>query len=145
MVYLAFYKAKYGDWKDKLISYWTFGPYSHCELVVNPKTNLCYSCSPREGIVRYKEIDLYNGHWDCISTGQDFTSDFKKLCDNELNKTYDWFGIIFSQILPFNKHRPNQWFCSELCAYLLGLRNPYIYDPNELYRLYYYISNFRRE
>lgn len=140
MTTIIFYKASAGDWKDKLVSAWTFGPYSHCELYF-PETNLCYSCSPRENCVRYKEIDIHSGHWDILEVPINVD---KTSCDNLLGKKYDWEGLIFTQIFPFKIQNPNEWFCSELCAFEFGISKPYRFNPNGLYRKLVYDYNLRK-
>ena len=60
---LAFYKGR-EDLYDRLISWWTRGPYSHVELVISD--NYCMSSSPKDGGIRFKHIDLRPDHWDLV-------------------------------------------------------------------------------
>ena len=55
---IAFYKAKFGNFTDKIVSAFTFSPYSHCEMVFSD--GICASASLRDGGVRFKYINL--GH-----------------------------------------------------------------------------------
>lgn len=132
---LIFYRAKFGNIVDKLTSMWTSGPYSHCELYFEDIDD-CYSASPRENMCRFKKININDGHWEIVDL-DDSKYDQKqiiRLAEDQLGKPYDWIGIIFSQIFPINKQDPNKWFCSEICAYLLGFDNPHKIDPNKLFK-----------
>ena len=60
---LAFYKGR-EDFYDRLISWWTRGPYSHVELVINE--TYCMTSSPKDGGVRMKHIDFHPDHWDFV-------------------------------------------------------------------------------
>ena len=52
--------------------------------------------------------------------------------------SYDWIGMIFSQLLPFHIKRKNKWYCSEWIAYALRIsdiinwRTIKIYDRCDL-------------
>lgn len=137
---ILFYRAEYGTFVDKLIAWWTRGPYSHTELYFE-EDGLCYSCSPREDECRYKKIDISGEHWDYFFLKDEYF-DYEQIrffCDTQLGKRYDWIGIIFSHIIRWNKHCKNKWFCSEICAEILKIENSNRYSPNKLYK--YLIEN----
>jgi len=140
MVAVAFYKHR-GSWLDKLIRLWTFGPYSHTELI-GPDGSL-YSADPRLNKVRVlTNYDVTNGHWDIVYL-DDLDSDKAiKFVTSQLNKEYDWRGIFLSQVLRLKLHSRNKWFCSELCFVALnkaGLGSkgikPHTIHPNALFDL----------
>lgn len=124
---LIFYKAEYGDWTDKLIAWWTKSPYSHVEIVL--KENSCFSASPREDLVRIKNIDIESGHWDAVETN--LKIDLTRI-GNILNKKYDWLGIFLSETIPLDIHDRGKWYCSEGCSYVLRLDETRV-SPGELY------------
>lgn len=126
---IAFYKAKYGDWRDKTISMVTNSPYSHCEIVL-PDGN-CASSSPRDGGVRIKNIDL-GYKWDVFNINQKMDEHLIRYWFNlHYGEPYNWIGAIAS---PFGLDIGNQdkKFCSYCCATVLGIQNPII-TPGGLY------------
>lgn len=144
---LMLYKANCGNWIDKIINLGTgnYG-YSHVELAFDKidknhnRGYLCYSSSPREGKVRFTYIDNdKTNHWVVIDLPQFSLEDERRIyskCFDYLNAKYDVFGIIFWYVFSFvKKQRDNEWWCSEIVAYLLGLKD-YRKNPNELAKLY---------
>lgn len=117
---IAFYKAKFGHWDDKLIDCYTGrGGYSHCELVINGR---CFSASQREGKVRWANINL-GERWKLVDISP-HDIDTVKLTEfiNRVNDAdYDYWGIVFSQMIPIGYHKEGQWFCSEVVAEALRL------------------------
>jgi uncharacterized protein YycO len=136
MLQLAFYRAKYGNWQDKAISYITWGPFSHVELVFDGK--VWFSSSPRDGGTRFKRISPAALHWEyiTISCSVKVQKEIYQWCVQEVNKSYDWLGICtaFLNLRSDN----NKWFCSEICAQallnaqLLKYRSNQL-SPNKLY------------
>ncbi len=135
MLKIAFYRAEFGKWYEKLISWYTLGPFSHVELIFDDQW---FSSSPRDGGVRYKEIFAVEGRWEFIEIkcNKKLVKDW---CDGEIGKQYDWRGF-FNFVLPigYSRHR---WFCSEICVaalqkdgLLAGVR-PHVVSPNDFYRL----------
>lgn len=136
---VAFYKAKYGDVLDKAISWWTKSPYSHTEIYFE-KTGECISSSWREGEedpygVRIKVIDdlFTSGHWDFIDVPDANEDEIYDKAKIDLKKGYDFAGIFLSQMFNIGVHGEDKYFCSELCAKLLGLQDPHNYSPGGLY------------
>ena len=107
---LAFYKYKYGNWKDYLIAKATSSKYSHVELILN--NNISVSSSPRDGGVRFKKIVYVPERWDFIDLG------IKEVnIDNSLLKYgYDWEAIFLHK---FGLNAYEKITCSDLVFYLL--------------------------
>lgn len=135
---LLFYRARYGRWYDRLVGWWTGGPYSHVELVVGQFHGqpLCVSSSPRDGGVRAKIIPL-STRWDEV----DFPLSHEQQADVietarwlllERRK-YDWFGPLGN-----SKKRMH---CAEAVVRLLQSAGvlphvtPKKTTPNMLYKL----------
>jgi hypothetical protein len=119
MLTLAFYKSKYGNWQDKLVSIITYSKYSHVELIFSD--GMWFSSSPRDGGVRYKQILAKDDHWDYITLPKisDKEEDIiRKWCDSKLNSPYDWMGIV-GLLLPIIRECHWKWFCSEICVWAL--------------------------
>lgn len=118
---IIFYKAWNGTIIDKAISLWTFGRYSHVEVVeFGPGSHhTSYSASSRDGGVRSKiGIDYNNGNWDVYDIDiKDYK--LKELFDYTNGKKYDWIGIFFYHFLPFKLQANDKWYCSEWIAKLL--------------------------
>lgn len=132
---LAFYKAEFGDWSDKLISWYTNGPFSHVEMYFS--NGECFSSSPRDGGTRWKVIsDIeISGKWLFIDIPNIDETALRYLCNKQLGKKYDWLCIFLCDIIPFDIQDPKKWVCSEICAKLvLNLHHAFKYSPNSLFR-----------
>ncbi len=138
-VRLAFYKGPTSIF-GKLIRLWTWGPYSHVELVIDDT-----SFSAVEGIgTRYLQYPLLReGSWDFVNIP---VTDVEQAhlwawCMNEMWCRYDWKGIWLAQVLGLRRQNPEKWFCSEFCSAALQIIGrlkgvkPYSVSPNKLYRL----------
>jgi hypothetical protein len=106
---VAFFKSKYGNILDKLISFWTQGPYSHCELIF--KDNLSFSARFGE-LVGFKEVEYKEGQWDFVEVGEP-TSELYAFCEEQIGKRYDVLGVLGFVIQIFRTNR-YCWFCSEI-------------------------------
>lgn len=129
---VAFYKAKYGDWIDKIVSWYTKSPYSHCELVFSNGDFL--SSSKRDGGVRYTNIDNLE-RWDIYELQDSkYSEDLIRLIVRQyLGQKYDIIGAIGSAF-NIDLSDKNKKFCSNLCAILLGIEETNI-TPHELYEI----------
>ena len=146
-VIIAFRKASNPDatWKDKLIAWWTHGPYSHVEYVYeeNGKYIEC-SASPKDGIVRCKPHKYDPIVWDYVEL---YISDrnydiAKQFYESISGKKYDWAGIL-GFIIPVFRDRDDMWFCSETVTNVMKIFgykafwtiDPSETSPNKLYKL----------
>lgn len=121
---LWFYKAKFGDYQDKLIAWWSKGLYSHVELYFEQK-QICFSSSLRDHGVRFKKINS-SDHWDVIKLDNfSFNQNEEpiyKWCESQVGLPYDILGIIGLGLdLPINERR--KWYCSEIVATALNKAN----------------------
>lgn len=139
VVNVAFYKNYKDTIYDRLISFWTKSPHTHCELVIE---GMWYSSSPRDNGVRAKRITSHLEHWDCIEL-QLHPFNVEKIVEffkREDGKKYDWTGILFSQIIQIKRQESSKWFCSEIVSKALkigGVRLPncnQCYSPASLFR-----------
>jgi hypothetical protein len=122
---IAFYKGK-GNWKNKIIRWWTGSPYSHAELVM-PDNYTWISISPLLSSTVSSRIktDFDLEKWDFIQfdIAQDQHNILLEFFEDTKDCKYDWIGMIFSQLLPFHIKRKNKWYCSEWIAYALRIAN----------------------
>jgi len=127
---------------NKLVAWWTRGPYSHVELVLDDGISI--SSSFMDGGVRKKRIDFDLSNWDFIELGleSDWFSDridkrlayeqsIRDRIFNIKGKLYDVLGIAGFVIRRIGEDR-NKMFCSEAVAYILGFDDPWRFDPNTL-------------
>jgi len=127
---VAFYIAESGNFVDKIINLWTgFYGYSHCEIVFEnfgPTEDyhkyLCCSAAPREGKVRFKEIDIYSKHWHVIDLDDDINENTAfDYVNKMIGAKYDWKGILLYFIFMFiKKQDKNKWWCSEFVGNFLN-------------------------
>lgn len=124
---------------NRLVRWWTRGPYSHVELIINPLVQhrglyTCYSSSAMDGGVRTKLIDLCPARWDIVELNP-------ALYDAEaariwyllhMGAKFDFRGIFGGVIRSVADDR-EKYFCSESVAAALGFDEPWRFDPNTLY------------
>ena len=118
---VAFYKGK-GNWKNKLIRWWTKSPYSHAELIL-PDRVTWISISPlltSKVESRTKETHTKE-NWDIIelSITQEQLDVIMEFYQATKGSGYDWIGMLMSQFLPYNIKRKGKWYCSEWITYAL--------------------------
>lgn len=118
MIALALYKAPApmftSDW---MIRTWTRSLYSHSEIVIE---DVMYSSSIIDGGVRAKVHHYDPAKWDYIDLPD--TLDIRSMIyrfELEKGAGYDYWGIVFSEIIPFGISHPHRWYCSELNAAML--------------------------
>lgn len=118
---LAFYKAEHGDKVDKLVSTVIDSKYSHVELVFSD--GICFSASPRDKGVRFKNIDLNNGKWDLYKVIKPFNeATLRKQVTRFVGQSYDTLGAIGSGIgIPLYSRKKK--FCSLIIANIFQLDN----------------------
>ena len=119
---MAFYKAWNNDnasAEDRIIGVWTKGPYSHVEYIVYDIEDKCYKMCSALGscnCVRCKKHFFNTDVYDYIEIDLENPNrviEFFKLIDDS---TYDYKGILLSQIFPLGIDNPKEWFCSESCT-----------------------------
>ena len=120
---LWFYKGK-GGLLDWFIRKGTRSPYSHVELCLDPVSGLCVSSSWVDGGVRAKFLSPKSPNWERLEVPlrnplavAEIHSKFHQI----KGAKYDVLGIVFTEILNIRRDSPGRYYCSELCAELLGL------------------------
>ncbi|AFO91525.1 hypothetical protein [Phaeobacter inhibens] len=132
MTTLAFYKGK-GTAVDRAIRWATRGEFSHVELA-DLDRGLGLSASARDGGVRVKAIDFASEHWAVVEAPWIARGTSWARAAEHTAAPYDYLGIFGSHALALSRHYRDAWFCSELCAYALGLDAPQSYSPQGLFR-----------
>jgi hypothetical protein len=128
---IAFYKGR-SRLFNRLVSWYCRGRYSHCELIIDdsPMGTLCASSSFMDGGVRMKVIKLDPERWDKVSVGGD--SDYAMAwLTAHLGCGYDVRGLL-GFVWRRGRDSRTKWFCSEAVAAMLGIPDPWRFDPCSL-------------
>lgn len=138
-VYLASFKGTHAGWKglfNRLVRWVTKSAYSHSELTIgNPFEGAvpCLSSVGTDGGVRIKDMRLSPDEFDIVElpgVTPEAVIDFawRHQCE-----PYDLVGCVRS-VLPFvSREHPRKWFCSEVCATVIGHREPWRMHPGVLH------------
>ena len=138
MVYLASYKGTKPGWQgwfERLTRWVTRSAYAHSVIVINYQAG-----SPGYGASATGAAGVHGawGHydtadWDLLPLRHiDDTQVINFLVDHD-GEPYDAIGCIRS-VLPFvSREHPTRWFCSEVCATIIGLHEPWRYTPGLLH------------
>lgn len=124
MIKIAFYKGRGETLKEKIVSgairIWTQSEYSHVEIIHmkdenDPLSWTWFTSSPIDGGVVIRNLESYNPEsWDIFHIHTHGCMKSFDFIQSQINKKYDWFGIIFSQLFRLDKHTKRRWFCSEI-------------------------------
>lgn len=130
---LAFYRGA-GRIDDRIIRAATRSEFSHVELVRNHGQPDCLSISAsgRDGGVRIKKIAFDPDRWKVVKVLGWVPDTAWGRAAMHIGEAYDYRGILMSHALPLRRHDPSRWFCSELCAHALGIKQPHRLAPGDL-------------
>lgn len=138
-VYLASYKATQPGMLglvNRAIRFFTKGPYSHSEIAIgNPfdAPAMCVSSVGTEGGVRAKTMQLNPAKWDLVEQPHITPADALAFLEKHRGKGYDYIGCVRA-VLPFvSREHADHWFCSEVCAAIIGHPEPWRMHPNVLH------------
>lgn len=132
MVQVALYKGR-SRLFDRVVQWWTRGPYSHVEIVTHRSYSgaaACISSSWLDGGVRGKWIHLRPDRWDVFEVEGDSQAAIAWL-ERHQGKPYDTLGLLGFVFRPMKDNR-RRWFCSEAVAAILGYPEPWRFSPNDL-------------
>ena len=124
---VAFYKAKYGNFVDLGIAWWTASfadklngkwkdGYSHTELVFSD--NDMFSASSRDSLVGWRKFHP-SEHWDVEFIAMSYQDEDKlrRECNKLAGAKYDYAGILGFVI--GTPDASSRWFCSEVVTAML--------------------------
>jgi hypothetical protein len=139
MLYLASYKSTHAGWKgliNRAIRFFTKSQYSHSEICLgDPFAGPvdCLSSVGTEGGVRVKHMQLNPDKWDVIALPGVDESEFWNFVHHHKGRPYDLVGCVRS-VLPFvSREHETKWFCSEVCATVIGHKEPWRMHPGVLH------------
>lgn len=131
---------------DRLIQWWTRGPFSHSELIF-PNGDR-HTSLPGVGTGWQPPVVMIDGAPAVRSgwvVGQIDADDerARQWCNDHCFDRYDWSGIFFSQIFPMKSQAGSRYWCTEAnvealqYGYCLALRgiDSRLMNPNSLYKL----------
>lgn len=138
-IYLASYKAtrpSVAGLLNRFIRWATKSIYSHSEICLgDPFAGPveCLSSVGGEGGVRIKHMQISPAKWDVIALhGVTEGAFWAFYLDNKGSK-YDLVGCVRS-VLPFvGREHATRWFCSEVCAAIIGHPEPWRMHPGVLH------------
>jgi len=133
---ILFYKADCdrARWYDKLVAFFTRGPYSHVEIYCE-KYDTTLRITPRDDSVYLVRKPKYNlEHWDIIDVelNDNIFADMVKYAD--MYNKYDYIGALSSAFKYISLCSRRKLFCSRGIAMLLDLKDSCKYSPNKLYK-----------
>jgi hypothetical protein len=138
-IFLASYKGTLSGWKglvNRGIRFFTKSIYSHSEICFgDPFASPvdCLTSTGLEGGVRIKRMMLNPAKWDLVALHNVSESDARNFFLENYGCPYDLTGTVRT-VLPFvGREHPSRWFCSEVCAAVMGLSEPWRMHPGVLH------------
>ncbi|OWW18403.1 hypothetical protein [Noviherbaspirillum denitrificans] len=134
---IAFYRGK-SRLFNRFVSWWTSGPYSHCEAVFELGSGmtgavLCWSSSYMDGGVRKKVMTLDPEHWDLLDVPAMSGEDALRWFADHRGDGYDLVGLLATSA-PF-RQAIRKWFCNEAVGTAGGLSEAWRFNPNSFARI----------
>lgn len=136
-----FFQKKPDALYERLICWWTRGPYYHCSLVFGD--NIMIEAAPLHGVRMVIQGSYDPDFWDVFEIPMSASEEekIKAWAVKEVGCKYDWSGLFWAQILHIPRSHPDKWFCSEFCVEALqqigklsGIK-PCTISPNDLAKL----------
>ena len=124
-----------------LIKKWTKSKYFHVECIID---DIWVSMKPGTTL-EFNKLKELNSLYDYVDINIDGRKNHKVLnfLHSKQGEKYDWFGIVFSQIIDINLDDRDKWYCSELITQVLRLYEykkfkdlkDNLLSPEEVYQL----------
>lgn len=115
----------------------TQSEWSHCEIAIgnsHADQFACITASGMDGGVRIKRMRLDPMRWRLTPLPWvDEARAWTFLASNG-GAAYDWAGVMrFALPVVMRSEHPSRWFCSEACAAIMGLADPWRFTPADLH------------
>lgn len=143
MIYLCSYVGK-GQIGNAVIRWWTGRQESHCELLFDGYT---YAATIRDGGVRRQAADITlanREHWIVEPVRWINEQQLMRHFGRTRHQTYDWIGLLGSQVFNLGLNNKGASFCSEWIAQAAHIPNPSLYNPGTLRDLSNYLNAVTR-
>ena len=118
---VAFYKGR-GDLFNKIVRWWTKSPYSHVELILPDDVTwirIGPFSSSKLCAIKKEKWDPKNWDFVTLKVTQPQLETIKEFFERTKGCKYDWWGMIFSHLIPFKIKQRGKWYCSEWIAHAL--------------------------
>lgn len=120
---------RYGDGRvfSRAVTFLRGGDSAHCEVAWawSGQTHSCVSASFVDGGVRRKDIEMPPEKWRIYEVPA--AIDPQLWYERHAGAGYDALGLL-GILWPRLGHGRRRWFCSEVLADVLGLRQPQLFD-----------------
>jgi hypothetical protein len=121
------------NWWGSLIRAFKKRGVSHVMIVFGD--GMAGTASVTQGGIVYGRAEIRSEDWLVIDVPGDEAPVRQFFAVDERGCGYDWWGIVFAQVLGWNMESPTKWFCSEACVsalqrigYFRG-KKAYMIDP----------------
>jgi len=156
---IAFFKGDNHKLHHKFVRWWTKSLYSHVEIVLDSgQTWVSISPFLYTKVAARIRTQVDEKDWDYLElmiTIEELRA-LKDFISETTGDSYDWAGMILSQVLPFIVKGKNKWYCSQWIAHALSWagivrwRRLGIYEipdlhPGKLYEILSQIALIPRE
>jgi len=138
-LYLASYKGTrtgLNGVMNRLIRWATKSAYSHTEICMGHPFESevgCLSSVKTEGGVRLKRMRLNPDKWDVVPVHGIDDGAVWHFLSAHAGSGYDLIGTVRT-VLPFvGREHPTKWFCSEVAAQVIGIKDPWRMHPGVLH------------
>lgn len=144
-VTIAFEKVKKDSpFYDKSISWWTKSGYIHTEIIIGDKWISSLDTGVHVKLLRPLKDQYTYKKLPTIKLRRQQYNDIMEWIYKQEGKSYDYTGIMYSQVLPLRLDNRNEWFCSEIVTKILQLLLvkevfnllPHLQSPGDLARLF---------
>jgi len=122
-IWVALYKGE-GNYINKIVRKWTNSKYSHAELILSDKKTWIGISPFIKSKITDRQNVVYNpANWDfyMIPLTEEQHQSIMEFYEITRDSTYDWFGMLLSQFIPFHIKQKNKWYCSEWILYALRI------------------------
>lgn len=111
-VSLLFYKGR-GTLAEKIIRLWTKSPFSHSEFLRSD--GFCHSNDRFRFVSRIEILEIDPADWERvdITLPHEIVDRIERRQLRKNGTSYDWIGILFSQVFRLGIHDKRRWFCSK--------------------------------
>jgi len=150
---IVFQRPHKNHFIEKLIAWWTHSKYCHVALLFEepmvlkqytgdmaPKLfSADINQKPPTGFVYWNNVDKYLFDQFYLMKPIDESKVIQQAL-KYVGAKYDIIGILFNFVIPLRIEEPKEWFCSEICSYLLKRngyplsKHHYRYSPGSLYK-----------
>ena len=114
----------------------TRSEWSHCEIALGDAfagAVPCVSASGMDGGVRVKTMRLDPSRWSLTPLPWVAPARAVGFLEAYGGAGYDWLGVArFAVPILVRSEHPRRWFCSEACAAIMGLDDPWRFTPADL-------------